>query len=199
MKLNGENVGKSPISFPELKEEDQKSGKQPVEVYFNELGREPTSLVKMIMRSIYENNRKEIVGVGVSRNGIQAGIQGIYLNNGLLYLHTFMRNKSSMPFDVDRVTFEIKDKKLMKKITPQTTTLKVLRTYNFTPRIVQGKIFRSVYCLEQFTLPEDQILVVTYHEKRGNRVVTYQLNSKNLLRAKTINELKIRGNERDNY
>ena len=42
-------------------------------------------LVKLIMKSIYKQNKREIKHIGSKRFGVQFLLKSIYTNNGLLY------------------------------------------------------------------------------------------------------------------
>ena len=55
------------------------------EIYLSELGSESPLLVRLIMKSVYENNRRLVKHVGCKRFGIQYILKGIYTHNGLLH------------------------------------------------------------------------------------------------------------------
>ena len=72
------------------------------EIYLKELGSESPMLVRLIMKSIHKQNKREVKHIGSKRFGIQYLLKGIYTHNGLLYFHTEIKNQSNVPFDVDR-------------------------------------------------------------------------------------------------
>ncbi|WP_290394319.1 conjugative transposon protein TraN, partial [uncultured Duncaniella sp.] len=80
---------------------------------------ESPMLVKLIMKSIYKQNKREIKHIGSKRFGVQFLLKSIYTNNGLLYFHTELKNTSNIPFDVDFVSFKIVDKKVIKRTAMQ--------------------------------------------------------------------------------
>ena len=82
------------------------------EIYLKELGSESPMLVRLIMKSIHKQNKREVKHIGCKRFGIQYLLKGIYTHNGLLYFHTEIKNQSNVPFDVDYVTWKIVDKKV---------------------------------------------------------------------------------------
>ena len=84
------------------------------EIYLKELGSESPMLVRLIMKSIHKQNKREVKHIGCKRFGIQYLLKGIYTHNGLLYFHTEIRNQSNVPFDVDYITWKIVDKKVAK-------------------------------------------------------------------------------------
>lgn len=80
------------------------------EIYLTELGSESPLLVRLIMKSVYDNNKRLVKHIGCKRFGIQYILKGIYTHNGLLYFHTELKNASNVPFSVDFVTFKVVDK-----------------------------------------------------------------------------------------
>ena len=70
-------------------------------------------LVRLIMKSIHKQNKREVKHIGCQRFGIQYLLKGIYTHNGLLYFHTEISNQSNVPFDVDYITWKIVDKKVL--------------------------------------------------------------------------------------
>ena len=77
------------------------------EIYLKELGSESPMLVRLIMKSIHKQNKREVKHIGCKRFGIQYLLKGIYTHNGLLYFHTEIKNQSNVPFDVDYITWKI--------------------------------------------------------------------------------------------
>ena len=69
------------------------------EVYLNELGSESPMLVRLIMKSIYRQDRRTVKHIGCKRFGVQYLLKGIYTHGGLIYFHTEIRNQSHIPFD----------------------------------------------------------------------------------------------------
>lgn len=76
------------------------------EIYLKELGSESPMLVRLIMKSIHKQNKREVKHIGCKRFGIQYLLKGIYTHNGLLYFHTEIKNQSNVPFDVDYITWK---------------------------------------------------------------------------------------------
>ena len=130
-----------------------------------ELGCESPLLVKLIMQSIYKNDRREIKHIGCKRFGVQYLLKGIYVHNDLLYFHLQLKNSSNVPFNVDYLTFKITDKKVAK---------------------------RTAFTLPKFTLADDKQLVVELHEQQGGRHQTFTVENADLVRARVINELKVK-------
>lgn len=163
-----------------------------MEIYMNELGSESPLLVKLIMKSIYKNNKREIKHIGCKRFGIQHLLKGIYSHNNLLYFHTELKNSSNVPFDVDYITFKIVDKKVAKRTAIQEQVIWPIRAHNHMMNIGGKKSERTVFTLPKFTIPDDKHLIIELYEKEGGRHQTFTVENADLVRAKVINELKAR-------
>ena len=161
-------------------------------VYMQELGQESPLLVKLIMQSIYKNNDREIKHIGSKRFGVQHTLKGIYTHNGLLYFHLQLKNSSNVPFNVDFITFKIVDKKVAKRTAIQEQVIWPLRAYN-NLMLIGGKCTeRMIFALPKFTIPDDKMLVVELNEQEGGRHQRFTVDNADLVRAKVINELKVK-------
>ena len=162
------------------------------DIYFKELGRESPILVKLIMKSIYQNDKQTIKHVGAKQFGMRFLLRGLYAHNGLLYFHVRMDNESNMPYAVDFITFKVVDKKVAKHTAIQERMLQPLRAFHQVMWIGAGRSERIVFALEQFTLSEDKQLEVTLYERNGSRTLTFYVEPEDLLLTKKIDNLKLK-------
>ena len=162
------------------------------DIYFKELGRESPILVKLIMKSIYQNDKRTIKHVGAKQFGMRFLLRGLYAHNGLLYFHVRMDNESNMPYAVDFITFKVVDKKVAKHTAIQERILQPLRAFHQVMWIGAGRSERIVFALEQFTLSEDKQLEVTLYERNGSRTLTFYVEPEDLLLTKKIDNLKLK-------
>lgn len=163
-----------------------------MEIYLQELGNESPRLVHLIMKSVYKQDKRHIKHIGCKRFGVQFLLKGLYTHNDLLYFHTQVKNSSNVPFDVDFVTFKIVDKKIVKRTAMQEQVIYPLRAYNYVSRVNGKDSECTVFALPKFTIPEDKKLLVEMYEKQGGRHQTFEVDNEGLVRAETINELKVR-------
>lgn len=161
-------------------------------VYMQELGQESPLLVKLIMQSIYKNNDREIKHIGSKRFGIQHTLKGVYTHNGLLYFHLQLKNSSNVPFNIDYITFKIVDKKVAKRTAIQEQVVWPLRAFNNLMEIGGKRTERMVFTLPKFTIPDDKMLVIELNEQSGGRHQRFTVDNADLVRAKVINELKVK-------
>lgn len=162
------------------------------DIYFKELGSESPILVKLIMKSIYQNDKRTIKHVGAKQFGMRFLLRGLYAHNGLLYFHVRMDNESNMPYAVDFITFKVVDKKVAKHTAIQERILQPLRAFHQVMWIGAGRSERIVFALEQFTLSEDKQLEVTLYERNGSRTLTFYVEPEDLLLTKKIDNLKLK-------
>ena len=163
-----------------------------MDIYLTELENESPRLVRLIMKSVYRDNKRRIRHIGSKRFGVQFLLKGLYTHGDLLYFHTEVKNGTHVPFDVDFVSFKIVDKKIMKRTAMQEQAVYPLRAYHYITRVDGKKKERSVFALPKFTLPDDKKLVVELAEKQGGRHQAFEVESEDLVRAETINELRVR-------
>lgn len=161
-------------------------------VYFSELGNVSPLLVQLIMKTIWYNNNREIKHIGSNNFGVQFLLRGLYTHNGLLYFHTLINNQSNIFYNVDFITFKVVDKKIAKRTAIQEVELQPVRSFNDVKSIRGNTTERSVFVLQQFTLPNDKVLLVTLFEQNGGRHQTFLLENEDLIRAKSIDHLKMK-------
>lgn len=161
------------------------------EIYLERLGQESPMLVKLIMKSIYKQDRREIKHIGSKRFGVQFILKSIYTNNGLLYFHTELKNTSNIAFDIDYISFKIVDKKVVKRTAMQEQVLEPLRAQNYVTVVSGKKSERTVFALEKFTIPDDKQLVIEVAEKEGGRNQSFVVENGDIVRANVIDELSI--------
>jgi len=161
-------------------------------IYFRELAGESPLLVKLIMQSIYKEDRREIRHLGCKRFGVQFLLKSVHSHNGLFYFHTETKNRSNVAFRTDFIRFKIVDKKVPKRTAIQERVIDPVRSYNEV-LVTEGKSdVRTVYAVPQFTIPDDKLLVIELFEKDGGRHQTIRVENADLVAAKQINELKIK-------
>lgn len=163
-----------------------------LDIYLEELGCESPKLVQLINKSIHKENRRHVKHIGSKAFGIQYLLRGIYTHNGLLYFHTQIKNSSNVPFEVDFVTFKIVDKKVMKRTAIQEQIVFPLRAYNYATLVAGNKDERTMFTFDKFTIPAGKVLVVELNEKSGGRHQSFTVESEDIVRAKVINELKVK-------
>ncbi len=157
-----------------------------LELYLDELGESSPRQVAYDMRVIYERNKRITRGVRSSRYGVDFQLRGIYINDGMLYLHTQLRNGSNIDFDIDYMTMKIVDRKVAKRTAMQEQIITPLRAHNNVTRVEDKKAERTVFAIEKFTIPADKELVIELHERNGGRHQKIKIRGRELRAAAVL-------------
>lgn len=160
-----------------------------MEVQLSELGDESPRNIRMVMENIYKTNRKKIKHVISNQFGIEFQLRGIFSHNGLLFLHTEIKNTSDIPFDIDFLVFKIVDKKVVKRTAIQETIIKPVRAYNYLTSVNGKESESAVFAFQKFTIPDKKQLVVELFEKNGGRHQRFVIKNGDLAKARTIGRL----------
>jgi conjugative transposon TraN protein len=121
-----------------------------IPVYLSDLGDESPYLVRLIMETVYKQNKTKIKHIGSRNFGVQYLLKGIYSHNDLLFFHVQLKNSSTVSFDVDYVVFKIVDKKVAKRTAIQEQVITPLRSYNQMTVVAGKKEERTVFTLSKF-------------------------------------------------
>jgi conjugative transposon TraN protein len=162
-----------------------------VEVHLKELNNESPQLVRVIMQAIQKNNFRIIRHIGARGFGIQFLLKGIYSYGGMLYFHTEIRNNSSVDYAIDYLTYKIVDKKTVKRTTTQELVLLPVRSLNQVTVVKGRSVESTVFAIPVFTIMEGKVLQVDIHEANGGRHHTFNVENKDLVRAREITNFNI--------
>lgn len=175
------------LSYDLTKFEKQNS-KQQSEVLFKDLGTTSPSLADLFMKAIIKKNKKEL-NIKSKTYGVEAWLKSIYTQDGKLYFHISISNKSNLPYEVDYISFKIKDRRTTKRTTIQEVSLKPIRSYNKSQPINSQSKQDNVFMLDQFTLSDKQVLVIEINEKNGVRNQVLKVKSSDILKSRKTNRL----------
>lgn len=155
-------------------------------VLLREVGREKPATVKRMLSDIYRQNRTDVKGIRTKKYGIEVEVQGIYVFNDVIYIHTCISNDTNISFEVDERRFIVADRKLTKRTAQQQTSLEILRVCN-DPAVVRGhQRQRTVFALPKLTISDDKMLLLEIIEKNGARHQTVEIPAEELLEAKLL-------------
>jgi conjugative transposon TraN protein len=162
-----------------------------VEVHLKELNNESPQLVRIIMQAIQKNNFRIIRHIGARGFGVQFLLKGIYSYGGMLYFHTEIRNNSSVDYNIDYLTCKIVDKKTVKRTTTQELVLTPVRSLNQVTTVKGRNTESTVFAIPVFTIMDNKVLQIDLHEANGGRHLTFNVENKDLVRAREITNFNI--------
>lgn len=177
------------LSYDLTKFENHNS-KQQSEVLFKDLGKTAQSLADLFMKAIIKKNKKEL-NIKSKSYGVEARLKSIYIQDGKLYFHLSINNKSNLPYTVDYVSFKIKDKRTTKRTTVQEVSLKPIRSYSDVQTINSQSKQDNVFMLDQVTMSDKQVLLIEVNEKNGVRSQVLKIKSSDILKLKSVESLKL--------
>ncbi|MDM1383504.1 MULTISPECIES: conjugative transposon protein TraN [Myroides] len=178
------------LSYDLTKFEKHNSRQQSV-VLFKNLGTTSPSLADLFMKAIIKKNKKEL-NIKSKNYEVEARLKSIYTQDGKLYFHIFINNKSNLPYTVDYVSFKIKDRRTTKRTTIQEVSLKPIRSYRDFQTINSHNKQDNIFMLSQITLSDKQMLIIEVNEKNGVRRQVLKVKSSEILKAKQLSKLKVK-------
>jgi len=169
---------------------EKQVNKQQSEVLFKDLGSTSPRLADLFMKAIIKKNKKEL-NIKSKNYGVEARLKSIYIQDGKLYFHLFINNKSNLPYTIDYVSFKIKDKRTTKRTTVQEVVLKPIRKYNDFQTINSQNKQDNVFMLNQFTLSDKQMLLIEINEKNGIRKQKLNIKNFKIKNVMMVNKIKL--------
>jgi conjugative transposon TraN protein len=126
----------------------------------------------------------------VNSLGLSSCSRGFFIHNGLLFLHTEIKNTSNIPFDIGFLVFKIVDKKVVKRTAIQETIIEPVRDYNYLTSVKGKESESTVFAFKKFTIPDKKQLVVELFEKDGGRHQWIVIKNGDLAKALSIEKLE---------
>jgi hypothetical protein len=83
------------------------------------------------------------------------------------------------------------DKKIAKRTAIQETVIVPVRAFNYVTRVEGRKREVTVFAFDKFTIPDDKVLEAEMFEKNGGRHQGFVVENSDLVRARTIDKLKL--------
>ncbi len=142
------------------------------------------------MNAIYVRDEHRINHIGGKGFGIKFLLCGLYSHNGVLYLHTRIRNDSNIRYGIDFIAFKIVDKKIARRTAIQERTISPLRTYNDIDIVESRRSEHTVYAFEMFTIPDDKCLVAELRERNGGRHLSFRIENGDIVQAKVVGNVE---------
>ncbi|QIH37336.1 conjugative transposon protein TraN [Flavobacterium sp. Sr18] len=134
-------------------------------------------------------DKSKIEGGKESRYGVKLHLNGIFIQNDVMYYRIVVANHSKIKYDVDQFRFFIRDSKKVKRTASQEIEITPLYILNNSETIDEESENTFVFALPKFTIPEKKYLVVQLMEKNGGRHLTIQVKNKKLVQVTVLPKL----------
>lgn len=131
--------------------------------------------------------RQEIqYGGRVRKMGMELRLNGLFIEEDILYFRLAIQNRSNVRFDTDLLSFFIRDRKKVKREVAQELALRPLYIYGDT-MVIQGRSTNTVVvAFSKFTLPERKYLSIQLSESSGGRHMHLKVPGRAVLGAQLI-------------
>lgn len=137
--------------------------------------------------ALYDKCR--IRGEKESEYGIKLHLNGIFIQNDVMYYRIVVVNHSKIKYDIDQFRFFIRDSKKVKRTASQEIEIKPLHILNNYEQIDEESENTFVFAVPKFTIPEKKYLAIQLMEKNGGRHLTIQVKNKKLVQVTVLPKL----------
>jgi conjugative transposon TraN protein len=129
------------------------------------------------LASLVLSKKKKTSGLKKSKFQIRLEVNGIFIDQDVLYLRVVFENKSKINYDIDQLRFFIRDQRKSKRTASQEIEILPLYTTSSSAVIPYKSEVIKVYALEKFTIPENKYLTLQLIEKNGGRHLEVNINN----------------------
>lgn len=137
--------------------------------------------------ALYDKCR--IRGEKESEYGIKLHLNGIFIQNDVMYYRIVVVNHSKIKYDIDQFRFFIRDSKKVKRTASQEIEIVPLHILNNYEQIDEESENTFVFAVPKFTIPEKKYLAIQLMEKNGGRHLTIQVKNKKLVQVTVLPKL----------
>lgn len=137
--------------------------------------------------ALYDKCR--IRGEKESEYGIKLHLNGIFIQNDVMYYRIVVVNHSKIKYDIDQFRFFIRDSKKVKRTASQEIEIVPLHILNNYEQIDEESENTFVFAVPKFTIPEKKYLAIQLMEKNGGRHLTIQIKNKKLVQVTVLPKL----------
>jgi conjugative transposon TraN protein len=168
------------LSLNETKQEGQ-------EIYFSSESRNEQEVEEYSKLAFYDKGK--IRSEKENKYAIKFQLNGIFIQNDVMYYRILVANNSTISYDVDQLRFFIRDSKKEKRTASQEIEIIPVHILNNVAAIDAESENTFVFALPKFTIPEKKYLAIQLMEKNGGRHVEFQVQNKKLLKVAVLPKL----------
>lgn len=131
-------------------------------------------------------SRKKVRGIGDKDFGIGFQMNGLFIQNDVLYVRVSIENESNINYDIDQLRFFIRDQKKAKRTATQEIEVSPVFVYNDTDKVEGQSANTIVFALPKFTIPDKKYLAIQLMEKNGGRHLELHVKNKTIVKATVL-------------
>jgi len=115
--------------------------------------------------------------------GISFQLNGLYINNDVLYYQLRLKNTTHVSYDIGQLRFFIRDKKRSRRTANQELELQPLYVSGDTHKVEANSESVLVYAIPKHTIPDKKYLALQLMENNGGRHLGLKVSNRILVRA----------------
>ncbi len=131
---------------------------------------------------------KNIRGLADKRFGIKLQLNGLYINNEIMYYRIKIENQSNINYDVEQLRFFIMDQQKSKRTASQELEVQPLYIHGDTSVVGSQSEHVFVYAVPKFTIPDKKYLTIQLMEKNGGRNLRLIIHNKTIMKARLVKQ-----------
>lgn len=172
---------------PQLNLSMNKTKQEAQEIYFSSESYNEQELQQYSKLAFY--NKKKVRGEKENKYTIKFQLNGIFIQNDVMYYRILVANNSKINYDVDQLRFFIRDSKKVKRTASQEIEITPIHILNNVATVDEESENTFVFAVPKFTIPENKYLAIQLMEKNGGRHVELHVKNKKLVKVTVLNQL----------
>ncbi|MBS7230958.1 conjugative transposon protein TraN [Flavobacterium psychroterrae] len=129
---------------------------------------------------------KKVSGISKSSYGIKLEMNGIFIQQDIMYFRLVLQNKSRIGYDIDQLRFFICDQKKAVRTATQEIELEPIYSTLQVSKIPDASKLSVVVAVPKFTIPEKKILTIQLIEKDGGRHLELTIHNNDLVKPEML-------------
>lgn len=121
-----------------------------------------------------------------SHDDMKLSLQGIYIQDNVMFYHLRIANKSNIPFTTEMLRFYIKDRQKAKRTASQEVAQVPLHQYGNVSEVDGLAAVDVVVALQKFTIPDAKVLIIEWMERSGGRHLQLAVKNRKIISARAI-------------
>lgn len=132
------------------------------------------------------NANKNIRGLKNRKFGIKLLLDGLYINNDVMYYRIKIENQSNINYEIEQLRFFIRDQQKSKRTASQELEVQPLNIHGDTSVVASQLEHVFVYTVPKFTIPDKKYLTIQLMEKNGGRNLRLIIHNKTIMKARLV-------------
>lgn len=131
-------------------------------------------------------SKNKIGGIKDKAFGIRFQMDGLFINDEVLYCRIKLLNSSNISYTIDQLRFFIRDQRKAKRTATQEIEVKPIHIEDNTDKVKAGEEKTIVFALPKFTIPDKKFLTIQLMELNGGRHLEMSVKNRTLIRASVL-------------